>query len=279
MLKAELLNRNQSIYYKDNPDRTLSIAECISKIYSDKNTRIRLNLERIVDLRNISTHFITQDYEIKYAHLFQACVINYVEEMLRFHNIDVTESIAQNFLTIHSTLAPLTNEEIRIKYTPEIAEKLIQKSNEIDVLTEEYNSDKFSINIKQNLYITRNKDKADFTVKVEKESLNSVTFVKEYKDPSNTHKYSFENVVKVVKDRMNKLNISINYSQGFNSYILGMFIKFYDIKNNIKYSYKHVIGNYEHYTYSQELIDFIIKCIKEDNKNFVESLKDGIKKR
>ena len=107
MLKAELMNREISIYYKDKPERTLSLEACIKKVYTDENTRIRLNLERIIELRNISTHFITEDYEVKYAPLFQACVLNYTNEMLRFHNRDVTEKIAHNFLTIAATYLSL----------------------------------------------------------------------------------------------------------------------------------------------------------------------------
>lgn len=77
MLKAELLNRGISIYFKDKPDRTITLEKSVQLIYPDKNTRIRLNLEKIIELRNISTHFITEDYEVKYAPLFQACVINF----------------------------------------------------------------------------------------------------------------------------------------------------------------------------------------------------------
>ena len=84
MLKAEMMNRQESIYFKDSPDRTLSLEAVVKKIYSDVNTRVRLNLERIIELRNISTHFITEDYELKYAPLFQACVLNFVNEMQRF---------------------------------------------------------------------------------------------------------------------------------------------------------------------------------------------------
>lgn len=115
MLKAELLNRNESIYYKDNPDRTISVNTVLSKIYTDKNTRIRLNLEKIIELRNISTHYITEDYEVKYAPLFQACVLNFVNEIQRFHKIDVTKIISQNFLTISASYEPLTNEQIKLK--------------------------------------------------------------------------------------------------------------------------------------------------------------------
>src|SRR3712207_4470460 len=96
MLKAELLKRGKKIYYKDKKDRTISLDVAIRKIYSDTNTRIRLNLIKIIELRNISTHFITQDYEIKYAPLFQACVLNFINEMKRFHGTDITEYIAQN---------------------------------------------------------------------------------------------------------------------------------------------------------------------------------------
>lgn len=220
MLKAELLNRNEDIYYSDKSGRTLSLEPTIKKIYSDKNTRVRLNLEKIIELRNISTHFITEDYEAKYAPLFQACVLNFVNEIKRFHNIDISNYISQNFLTITANYEPLSNEQIRLKYPPEIAERFIQQSNQIDVLTQEYDSDKFAIPIKQNLYITKKKDEADFVIAMASESPNKVAIVKELKDPANTHKYAFNNVIAVVNNRLSKSNIKLGYKNGFNSYVL-----------------------------------------------------------
>lgn len=276
MLKAQLINIGENIYYDDNNDRTLSLSDCLKKVYTNKHTRIRQNLEKIIDLRNVSTHYITEDYEIKYAPLFQACVINYVEELNRFHDKDITKSIPQNFLTIHATIEPLSNSEIKLKYPARIAEKLIQKSNEIDILSREYDSDKFAINIKQNLYITKKKNEANFTVKIDKESTNLVEKIRELKDPSNTHKYSFKTIITVMNDKIKKENLNIGYDKGFNNYVLTMFIDFYDIKDQEKYSYKHTIGKREEYTYSQLLIDFLLRCIKESRGNFVESLKDGL---
>lgn len=273
MLKAELLNRNEDIYYSDKSGRTLSLEPTIKKIYSDKNTRVRLNLEKIIELRNISTHFITEDYEAKYAPLFQACVLNFVNEIKRFHNIDISNYISQNFLTITANYEPLSNEQIRLKYPPEIAERFIQQSNQIDVLTQEYDSDKFAIPIKQNLYITKKKAEADFVIAMASESPNKVAIVKELKDPANTHKYAFNNVIAVVNNRLSKSNIKLGYKNGFNSYVLNLFIEFYDIKSDNKYSYKHSLGNSTSYTYSERLIDFIINEIKKNPDGFVESLK------
>lgn len=273
MLKAEMLNRNQSIYFKDNPDRTLSLEGVIKKIYSDDSTRIRLNLERIIELRNISTHYITEDYELKYAPLFQACVLNYVNELQRFHSRDVTKAISQNFLTITATYEPLSNEQIRLKYPAEIAEKFIQQANAIDVLVTEYNSDKFAIGIKQNLYITKKKSEADFIVSIANQSPSQVAILKDLKDPSETHKYSYANIISVVNDRLNKKNIKLNYKSGFNQYVLTLVIDFYSIKSDEKYSYCHKISKSEHYTYSQKFVDFIISEIEKDPQHFVESLK------
>ncbi len=272
-LKAELLRRGESIYYKDKPNRTLSIDNVIKKIYTDKHTRIRLNLEKIIELRNISTHYITEDYEVKYAPLFQACVLNYVNELQRFHGEDITKYIAQNFLTISARYEPLTNEQIKLKYSPEIAEKFIQQANEIDVLSNAYDSEKFAINIRQNLYITKKRSEADFIVSIDSTTDTKVTPIKELKDPSDTHKYSYNNVVTAVQERLKKKHIKLGYPAGFNTYVLNLVVDFYDIKQDKKYAYEHIIGNQRHFTYSQHFIDFIVSEIEKSPKNFVESLK------
>lgn len=277
MLKAELLNQGKSIYFKNKPDRTISLENTIKLIYPDKNTRLRLNLEKIIDLRNTSTHFITEDYEVKYAPLFQACVVNFTNELIRFHNKDITEHIPQNFLTIHANYEPLSNEEIKLKYPPEVAQKFIQQANEIDVLNKEYNSEKFAINIAQKLYITKDRKKADFSVRIDRESKNNVAIVKELKDPSDTHKYSYKSIITAVNERLKKKNIQLAYKSGFNSYVLSLFIEFYNIKSDSKYAYKHCIGNQTSYTYSQQLVEFIVSQIKRDPNNFVESLKKSKK--
>lgn len=273
LLKAEMLNRGLPIYYRDNQNRTVSIEVAIRKIYPDINTRVRLNLEKIVELRNISTHFITEDYEQKYVPLFQACVLNFTEELLRFHNRDISDYISQSFLTISTNYDILTNEQIRLKYSPEVAEKFIQQANEIDVLKEAYSSDKFAIEIKQNLYITKKKDEADFKVSIEKGTNNKVEIIKEIKDPSNTHRYSYNTVITTIKEKMNRDSLRIDYEKGFNSYVLSLIIEFYDIKENQRYAYKHTIGNQEQYTYSQEFVDFIYKEMKTNPLTFVESLR------
>ena len=273
LLKSEMIKRGMSIYYKNNQDRTVSVDVAVRKIYPDEHTRIRLNLEKIIELRNISTHYITEDYEQKYVPLFQACVLNYANELMRFEHIDISERIAPNFLTLTTKYEPLTNEQIRMKYSPEVAEKLIQQANEIDVLSSTYDSDKFAINIRQNLYITKKKDEADFKVSIENGSDNKVAIIKELKDPADTHKYTFNTVVTAIREKMAKNNIRIDYEKGFNKYVLKLVMDFYDVKSEPKFAYKHEFGKNERYTYSQQFVDFVFDEIKKNPDKFVESLR------
>ena len=83
MLKAYIINNNgeESIYFKDSKDRTISLENAVEIVFPDKHGSLRKNLIRIIELRNTSTHFITEDYEHIYAPLFQACVSNYISKM------------------------------------------------------------------------------------------------------------------------------------------------------------------------------------------------------
>lgn len=98
-------------------------------------------------------------------------------------------------------------------------------------------------------------------------------FIIDLKDPSDTHKYSYKNVITAVQEKLKKKNIKLGYKSGFTQYVLNLIIDFYDIKQNPKYAYEHVIGNQRSYTYSQQFVDFIVVEIEKSPHNFVESLK------
>ena len=57
------------------------------------------------------------------------------ELLNRGESIYFSNHISQNFLTINANYDILSSEQIRLKYPPEIAEKFIQQSNDIDVLS------------------------------------------------------------------------------------------------------------------------------------------------
>ena len=175
MLKAYLIKREgeDSIYYKDNPERTITLENCIKKIFTNEKTPLRRNLEKIIELINTSTHFITEEYEMVYIPLVQACVLNFVDKMNEFHNVDMTEIVPQNFLALVVSLKELDEEAIKVKYPEEIANKLIESSHKLQPMIDE-NNQGFAIKVEHYHYLTKKKEEATSFVKVDNKADSTV---------------------------------------------------------------------------------------------------------
>lgn len=275
MLKAHMINKfgQKSIYYKDNPERTLSLEVCIKKIFTNNKDPLRLNLEKIIELRNTSTHFITEEYEMVYIPLFQACLFNFIEKMQGFHEVDMTEIIPQNFLTLAVSMNSLNQSEIRAKYPEEIATKLVEKNSNLSTLAKD-NNHGFSIKIEHHHYITKDKNKATTFVNIDKDAKSDVKIIKELKNPNDTHKYSAKSCIKEINKRLKKVKIDMT----FNMYHFNLFCKYYNIKQNNKLCYIHKVHTNPTYSYSIQTIDFICMEIKKDPENIIQNLKDRTKK-
>ena len=270
MLKAHLIKKSgiESIYYKDNTERTITLENCLQKIFTNEKTPLRRNLMKIIELRNTSTHFVTEEYEMVYIPLFQACVLNFVEKMQEFHGVDMTEVVPQNFLTLAISMKALDENEIRAKYPEEIAKKLIDTHNQLEPMIAE-NNQSFAIKIEHLHYITKDKSKATSFVYVDKDAEAGVKIIKELKDPNNTHKYTMKNAIKEINRRLQSMGIDFVINQ----YIFDLFNKAYGIKENEKYCYVHRQYAQPSYTYSMHTIELIVGEIEKDSENIVERLK------
>lgn len=279
MLKAHIINKfgESKIYYPDNPNRTISLENCINKIFTNNKAPLRLNLEKIIELRNTSTHFITEEYEMIYIPLFQSCVFNFIEKMQEFHNIDMTEIIPQNFITLAVSMKSLNEAEIRAKYPEEIANKMINTNYTISEMVQHSNSN-FAIRIDHHHFITKDKSKATSFVHIDKNADTGIKIVKEIKDPNDTHKFTAKNCIKEINKRLRKLNISIAENSDFNMFHFNLFTKYFGIKDNPKYCYIHKISSSPTYSYSIHTIDFIVDEIKKNPHNIIEDLKKKVKK-
>ena len=282
MLKAYMIEKfdEASIYYKDNPSRTISLENCIQKIFTNAKSPIRKNLEKIIELRNLSTHFITEEYEMVYIPLFQSCVLNFNEKMQEFHNIDLTKIVPENFLTLSVSMRSLDENFIRAKYPEEIASKLISTESSLKPLIAEGNH-AFAIKIEHYHYITKNKNQATSYVHITHDADVGVQIIKELKDPNTTHKYSAKNCIKEVKKRLEKQKISIFYKNNpvdFNMHHFSLFCEYYSLKDNQKFCYVNSIFSSPQYSYSIQAIDFIVEEIKKDPDNIIQNLKNKIKK-
>ena len=116
--------------------------------------------------------------------LFQSCVFNYTEKLHDFFGIEANKYVPQNFLTLTVSMRPLDVEEIRAKYPPELANRLLQASADIQSLSAEENNAAFAIRIEHYHYITKDKDKATSTIHIDKNAETSGVIIKEIQDPN-----------------------------------------------------------------------------------------------
>ena len=98
--------------------------------------------------------------------------------MQAFHNIDMTEIIPQNFLTLTVSYNTIDNDEIRAKYPPEIAERLIGTNEELTPIIDENNSH-FAIRVNHHYYITKKKDEASAVVRIDNSADKEIKIVKQ----------------------------------------------------------------------------------------------------
>lgn len=277
MIKAHLIKTKgqDSIYYKDKKDRTISLSECIKKVFTNNKDPLRLNLEKIIELRDTSTHFITEEYEMVYIPLFQACILNFNEKMMAFHKVDMTTVIPQNFLTLSVSLQALEDSKIIGKYPEEIANKIIENKNKIEDLSINNNA-KFSIRIDHFYFITKNKDIATNLVKIDNNSKDTIKIVKELKDPNNTHKYTAKHCITQIKESLLKQKINLKYKgkvAEFNSFHFNNFCKHFGLKENSQYCYIHKQFSNLQYSYSQKAIDFIVGELVKDPEHILDNIK------
>lgn len=280
MLKAHMINTQgpQSIYYKDNPRRTLSLENCIQKVFTNNKDPLRLNLEKIIELRNTSTHFITEEYEMVYVPLFQACVLNYNEKMLGFHNIDMTKIIPQNFLTLSVSMKALNESEIIAKYPEEIATKILDMKNNVEELSADNNA-KFAIRIDHYHYITKKREEATSFVNIDSSSDNPVKIIKELKDSNNTHKYTAKQCISAIAEQLTKKGIVPIYNDKptrFTSFHFTNFCKYFGLKEKERYCFVYRQFSMPQYTYSQQIIDFIVGEIEKDPENILNNIKNKL---
>lgn len=283
MLKAYMIKKfgEESIYFPDKPSRTITLERCVQKIFTNEKAPLRKNLEKVIELRNTSTHFITEEYEAVYVSLLQACVFNFVDKMMEFHEVDMTQVIPENFITLSVRVKALEETEIRGKYEKQIAERLISVNNSLQPLVEANNS-AFAIKVEHYHYVTKKREEATELYHIEKEAKEGVRVIKEIKNPNETHKYNAKACIKEINKRLKKDKVVMLYNEKeteLNMYHFRNFTAYFGLEENERMCFTYQISTQPQYSYSQQAIDFIYDEIKKAPGTILDNLKQKLAKK
>ena len=262
----------KSIYYTDNTDRTLALDRIVKETFTNENDPIRKNLEEIIKLRNTSTHFITEEYESLYAPFFQACVLNYIEKIDEYFDVNINEIIRYPFLSISTYNEIITPASFKHRYGKELFNRYMQRKNSMDKLLETPNN-KIAITVDLNIALVKDPNKADLTMAFTKDASERATIIRETKDINKYYPFNQKRALKVLNDRIEKAKIPVKLT----SYSFQLIANYFNLYDDDSMCYHVKIDSSPRKMFSNKMIDFIFNEVSKDHE-IVNHLKQKTKK-
>ena len=274
-----------SIYYPKS-DRTLSLEDCFKRIFTNSSDPLRRNMDKVIEVRNTSTHFIVPEYESFYVSLLQASVENYDAQMRRLLGVEISDHIPENYLMLSVRRGSVDEDERRARYDPIVLNRMLDRMEGIRTTEDELESRRFACTYVTELRVTKRKS-ADLTVGVSRDG-DTVAMVKSLVEAKNRYPYRPSGVVKEICARARREGITIlqmgvdtrertKSGRPFNMYMFGLFTAYYSMKGDVRYSYDASMeGEEPTYIYSQQAVDLIWEKIKESPSGVIDRLRSEL---
>jgi len=273
LLKAKLIQVNEddkAIYYKKDPkENSLSIADCLNKIFTDKGNKVRENIFEVKSLRDLATHLVIPEMENIYIGVLQATVINYTRYLYKWFEVDLEDRFSPGMLAITYGNEPIDILKLKRRYPKEIISIIEKTQSEIKEKTKEDTDHLYSIPIDYKLAFTKNPKKADIVVSMDKDSKLNLIEVEKPLNINESHPNKVKDITKTVND---KLGTTLSRHD------ISMIIEFEGFKQTEFSEYHSYIKTTNYHVYSDKLVDFIIDKM-ENNPNYIERCKNRVRDR
>lgn len=144
LLKARILaitDDEADIYYsavKGQARRSLTLRDCLKRVFSNDKDPIRRNVERIEELRDKAVHLVIGQVPLDLMGLFQANVINYHKHSHDWFGMSLAKREPVGMMSIVYDLSPeamsLSGNRLRSELGPEAFEFLTQLSSSPNIV-------------------------------------------------------------------------------------------------------------------------------------------------
>ncbi|MHA1829511.1 MAG: DUF3644 domain-containing protein [Candidatus Heimdallarchaeaceae archaeon] len=275
LLKARILERTKKekeIFYKKERGkdrRSLSLADALKKVFPQDKDPVRMNIEEIQKLRDSATHLIIPELERVYVGLFQAGVLNYVEKIREWFNIDIIKETSPAMLSLIFDIHEIDPVVIKRKHGTEAKDFLQKRLADISKKQELIKNRQYSVSVEYKLALVKDPKKADIVLSPGSNAIEKGYIIEVPKDPSRTHPYRQKECIEEVKKRIDK-NIV------FNQYDFQCILFREKIRSKPQYYY--FFKTTKAHAYSKDLVDFIVNKI-QNNPNYLLKTRAYYKER
>jgi len=267
LLKGRILEvegNESAIQYDDEPQRTLSLRDCLKQIYENEKDPVRCNVEDITEIRDAAVHFIIPELEAVYQGLIQSGIVNYAMALNEWFDKSILDRCNPSMLTLVGDVHDIEPTKLRDKYGNEIVDFVESEVERIDETEEKLDDLGYRIPIEYKLKLTKKAEDADISL-VSGDSDQTGVVLEVAKDLSRTHPYR-------QTDAIQKINSRLNEDQQINSYGFQAFLH----KNKIKKraQYHHQIEKPKTHRYSESLIDLVVDKI-EQHEGYIQRARES----
>ena len=280
MLKAYLVETEglDSIYYSNNPDRTIALEDCLKRVFTNEKSPLRVNMRELIAFRNTNTHFITDEYELFYGPFLQAAVTNYAEQLEELHEQSVSDIMPENHLALAVRRGTIEPETIRAKYDPAVAKKLLASKENLAATVGKEGNGAVAAIFETQLRLVKKAKEADLNVFVTPDATEGVRIVKDVRDAISYYPFRMKNCIDKVNGRLKGKGVRIKFRgediPRFNKFHFELFAKGHHFKGDSRFSYnRNGPEESPYYVYSQQTIEFIVNRLMDEPETYLDKLK------
>jgi len=266
LLKAKLLDdshNRRTIYYpkkRGEARRTLSLRDCLKRVFPNEKDPVRRNVERVADLRDEAVHLIIDQVPKDVLGLFQACVLNYHRKLGEWFGISLSDRVSVGMMTIVYDLGPehfdLDSPLMRKRLSHDVLKYLTGYQEQLRQDAEDLGNDHaYAISVEYHLALTKQQDEADVALTSWPVGIQSVV-VEVPKDSGKTHPYREKDLVAAVVELLPE-------GTRFNQHDVRAIGKVYQAKQRSEWYYQGTVPGSPG-QYSEVFRDWIVNRHKQD---------------
>jgi hypothetical protein len=264
LLKAHLLSSKQKIFYKKKPKeprKSLSLGDCINRIFLSTKDPVRLNIEKIQELRDHATHLVIPVIPLEIMSLFQASVLNYARALKEWTEEDLARRVPMGMMALVFDPGTEGLPLIRTWTTKDSAKWLESFAAELESTAKMVSGDslQFYLPINLKLALIKNPAKADIVLGVGSGDAFGIT-IEIPKDPDKTHPLRQIDVLQEINKRCETASV--------NSFHLQSVRRIHRIESRSEFYYKSKFATPQ---YSAAYVEWLINEFEKDPQFFAKA--------
>ena len=274
LLKAKILDTTgdeKDIYYsgeKGQAKRSLTLRDCLKRVFPNDKDPIRRNVERIEELRDKAVHLVIGQVPLDLIKLFQASVVNYHKHSHDWFGMSLAEREPVGMMSIVYDISPetmsLSGNRLRSELGPEAFEFITQYCASLRKEFDELQKPSaFSITIDYGAYTEKNPDNADVQLSSGQIDGPVTHIVEVAKDSSVSHPLRQKELIENVNSNLSDLQI--------NPHDIQCIDKMYNIQEKrTDFFYRGKVKGSPG-QYSLAFVDWLVRQYQMDNQFFTKT--------